>query len=554
MRSSEEFTETEVPRNFHVQNELQPPIEAEEGMDICRSDDPDTQSDKSTVNAENAFFLNSGSNVVNNNTTKDSTSSCENEAHESRNILEFDPTNISTLSESTSQTHLYVDEISPNEPDADNVESCSEAYFRCLGQLRNCSEKINDIVSNGTNVTVIHYESAFTEVEELCKEILVTTQATQNLAETKLQEIANTPDELLGPNTSNDISVEHDPGRRPENLTDDQVNYLTPIGPCQPKLSAYPKNVDLAKKGKQCSFSPVWYKDYPYLEYSILKDKVYCYVCSLFRQGLGREKGNPAWITGIDDWSKMKGSRGKNKMGKLETHFSSAAHSSALHDYLHFICNEKHVDKLLTKDKHERMVELENKRVQNREVVEILLDVVLVLTRNGLALRGSESSDDYGDGNFCDIVQLISRHNPVMKAWLANRGSRKYHTTYMSPRRQNEFITLLGEEIREKISNKVKKSEYCSVMADTTPDVSHVDELSVAVRFVDVDTLKPEEHLVYVKETYDKTGEGQAKDIVHSLESADIPLSAVQFQTYDSTSSMSGVHKGAQQKFSEILE
>ena len=117
-----------------------------------------------------------------------------------------------------------------------------------------------------------------------------------------------------------------------------------------------------------------------------------------------------------------------------------------------------------------------------------------------------------------------------MKAWLANRSSRKYHTTYMSPRSQNEFITLLGEEIREKISNKVKKSEYCSVMADTTPDVGHVDELSVAVRFVDVDTLKPEEHLVYVKETYDKTGEGQAKDIVHSLESADIPLSAVQFQ------------------------
>ena len=112
---------------------------------------------------------------------------------------------------------------------------------------------------------------------------------------------------------------------------------------------------------------------------------------------MGREKGDSAWITGIDDWWKMKGSRGKNKMGKLETHFSSAAHSSALHDYLHFVCNDKHVDKLLTNDERERMVELENKRVQNREIVEILFDVVLVLTRNGLALRGSESSDNYGD-------------------------------------------------------------------------------------------------------------------------------------------------------------
>jgi hypothetical protein len=108
---------------------------------------------------------------------------------------------------------------------------------------------------------------------------------TQNLAEIQLQEIASIPDEQLGFNTNQDILVEHDPGRRPENLTDAQVDYLTRIGPCQPKLSAYPKNTDLAKKGKQCSFSPVWYKDYPYLEYSMSKDKVYCYVCSLFQRG-----------------------------------------------------------------------------------------------------------------------------------------------------------------------------------------------------------------------------------------------------------------------------
>ena len=72
-----------------------------------------------------------------------------------------------------------------------------------------------------------------------------------------MQEIASIPNELLGLNTSHDISVEHDPRRRPEKLTDDQVDYLTRIGPCQPKLSAYPKNTDLAKKGKQCPFSPV---------------------------------------------------------------------------------------------------------------------------------------------------------------------------------------------------------------------------------------------------------------------------------------------------------
>ena len=55
----------------------------------------------------------------------------------------------------------------------------------------------------------------------------------QDTGETQiqLQEIANTSDELQGPNTSNDISVEHDSGRRPGDLTDDQVNYLGRIGP-----------------------------------------------------------------------------------------------------------------------------------------------------------------------------------------------------------------------------------------------------------------------------------------------------------------------------------
>ena len=268
----------------------------------------------------------------------------------------------------------------------------------------------------------------------------------------------------------------------------------------------------------------------------------------------GRGRSELPWITGISDWSKMKGSRGKNKIGKLETHFSSEAHAAALRDYFHFVCEDQHVDKLLTKAQREGLIDTESQLCKNREVVEMLFDVVKVITRNGLALRGCEFSDDHSDGNFCEIVRLLSRHNPVMKSWLENRSSRKYHTTYMSPQSQNEFIMLLGEEIRAIISDKVNQSGFCSVMADTTPDVSHSNELSVAVRFVDSETLEPEERLVRVSETNDKTGEGQAKDIVKSLESSNIPLSTIQFQTYDSTASMSGVHNGAQKKLSEILK
>ena len=219
----------------------------------------------------------------------------------------------------------------------------------------------------------------------------------------------------------------------------------------------------------------------------------------MFGRGLGREKAESAWVDGVDYWSKMKGSRGKNKMGKLHTHFGSAAHASALQNYLHFVRNDKLVDMSLTKDERERMLEFENERIKDREVVEILIDIVLVLTRNDLALRGSESSDNHDDGNFCEIVNLIARHNPVMKSWLANRGKRKYGTTYMSPQNQNEFVVLLGQEIQQIIRGKVRKSGYCSVMADTTPDVSHTDQLSVAVRFVGPDSLNLEDRLICIK-------------------------------------------------------
>ena len=144
-----------------------------------------------------------------------------------------------------------------------------------------------------------------------------------------------------------------------------------------------------------------------------------------------------------------------------------------------------------------------------------------------------------------EIVNLISCQNPVLKSWLANRGKRKYRTTYMSPQSQNEFAVLLGEEIQQIIKEKVRKSRYCSV--EQSPDVSHTDQLLVVVRLVDPDSLKPEERLICIKKTYDKTGEKQAKDIVDCSNSTDVPLTVRKYSFRRTTRhpSMSGVYNGA---------
>ena len=66
------------------------------------------------------------------------------------------------------------------------------------------------------------------------------------------------------------------------------------------------------KPKKTTSFQAKWYDDYPLIEYSVLKDRVYCFVCRLFGDGPGTLRGDPAWTKyGLQRWSKMTRKDGK---------------------------------------------------------------------------------------------------------------------------------------------------------------------------------------------------------------------------------------------------
>ncbi len=90
-------------------------------------------------------------------------------------------------------------------------------------------------------------------------------------------------------------------------------------------------------------------------------------------------------------------------------------------------------------------------------------------------------------------------------------------------------------------------------MADTTPDTSHIDRLAVATRYVTSEgTAK--EGLLEVKEMTDKTGEGQATDILKSIKDSGLQTSNLSFQSYNFASNMTGVRNGAQALVSKKLE
>ncbi|XP_008178186.1 uncharacterized protein LOC103307722 [Acyrthosiphon pisum] len=246
-------------------------------------------------------------------------------------------------------------------------------------------------------------------------------------------------------------------------------------------------------------------------------------------------------------------SRGNNKKGKLVQHFSSASHKLAMMDYCAFISQSSRVDFIFNKSARQLAIRQKNEQEFNRQAVGMLVDVARTLARQGLAFRShNEKENETQNGNFYQIVLLLSRHNPIMERWLSDKSMRPYHVTYLGSKSQNEFIELLAAENRQTIIQEIQNSELFAVMADTTPDISMKDQLAVCLRYVDQKGIT-NERLLDVVESTDKTGYGTAKSIYNCLIKYEINTDNVAFQSYDYASNMSGINKGAQHFFTEFV-
>ena len=147
----------------------------------------------------------------------------------------------------------------------------------------------------------------------------------------------------------------------------------------------------------------------------------------------------------------------------------------------------------------------------------------------------------------------MARWVPCLREWLNSQRMRAYKTSYTSWQSQNEFISLIGDAVRTNVCQSVNRSEIYSIMADTTPDLSHKDQLSLVIRFVD-DMFEVFERLIKISEIQDKTGDGFADKVLGLIGNLGLSNEGLRFQCYDTTSSMSGQYKGAQAKISEKVD
>ncbi|XP_022868139.1 uncharacterized protein LOC111387784 [Olea europaea var. sylvestris] len=107
---------------------------------------------------------------------------------------------------------------------------------------------------------------------------------------------------------SSNIDIEREPGKRKQilefsfNLRDEiRVAYLK-AGPYQPKLAEYSKTQ--GKSQSRC-FQAKWFNQFPWLEYSPMTNRAYCFYCYLFRNDGNSSNCLALVISGYNQWKRV---------------------------------------------------------------------------------------------------------------------------------------------------------------------------------------------------------------------------------------------------------
>ena len=291
------------------------------------------------------------------------------------------------------------------------------------------------------------------------------------------------------------------------------------------------------------SFNPQWYERFHWLEYSVMYDACFCYPCRMFGSTIdsssGRSRPEPVFTsTGFRNWKHATG-----KTGALSRHSNCNSHRQAELAWSQYKLNSKKGTTIAERLGSARSVTIS----QNRHYLETIADIILLCSRQEIALRGHrESSNSMNRGNFLEILHFIAKQDPAVKHRLENGPK---NATYTSPEIQNSILHIMADILQQKISLAAR---VYSILADETKDCSKVEQLAIVLRYVEVSTACVHEHfLTYVK-AESLNAEGLSSYILETLQKFGLDPKNIVSQGYDGASVMSGHCSGVQQHIKTV--
>ncbi|XP_074974011.1 zinc finger MYM-type protein 1-like [Caretta caretta] len=314
------------------------------------------------------------------------------------------------------------------------------------------------------------------------------------------------------------------------------------------------KNFMFHKDNENKSFHPTHYwceipngdkVERPWLMYSKTQNAPYCFCCKLFQSNVPATLGS----TGTKDW--------KNLSRNLACHEKAANHQRAFHRWKELEMRRRL--KATTEDQHQEKIASESLYWQN--VLKRLIAIVRMLATQNLALCGiSDQLYVPNNGNFLKIVELMAEFDAVLQEHLRRVTTQemcKHH--YLGKTIQNEIIQLLATKVKQKIVADLKSARYCSVILGCTPDISHMEQMTLMVRFVTIEPsenvpamVTGREHFLEFIDIDDTTGAGMTNALLKKLEDTGIAITDMRGQGYDNGANMRGKNRGVQTRIQEL--
>lgn len=257
---------------------------------------------------------------------------------------------------------------------------------------------------------------------------------------------------------------------------------------------------------------------------------VYCYVCKLFSKTTLQTK----LISGFKNWG--------NLTRALRVHERSSEHISSM-----FVLKKRssingRIDEKLAK----QICDQEN---YWRQVLKRIIATVKLLASMGIGFRGHDDSiDSKRKGNFLSCIEYLSEFDNFLKVHLEKFGnSGSGSVNYLSNTICDEFISLMANEVQKQLICEVKDALYFSLIVDSTPDISHIDQLTLILRFVQKNGDIKERFYGFIP-IESHSAEYMEKIILERLRELSIDIKKCRGQSYDNAANMSGKYNGLQSR------
>ena len=145
---------------------------------------------------------------------------------------------------------------------------------------------------------------------------------------------------------------------------------------------------------------------------------------------------------------------------------------------------------------------------------------------------------------FLEVTELLAKYDIVLKNHF-EKGPR--NAMYTSMMIQNDLIAAIYENMIALIKEELSAANCFSVMMDESSDLSHKEQVSVVVRYVDKDYII-QERLVDIEHTDSTDSETLFQILLKSLSKVGLNIDKLIGQCYDGASNMRGVNAGVQVK------